>query len=426
MQTKAYNKSTGSLLSKTLAVTFLILLSASAMAQEQCKSVFSSGRAAGMPTPESVQQASRKLPAYGALKASFKWNPDYKVLVPEQSQVRNQCSLGTCHLYSWVSLLEQEFKAASAKEIKISADYLSARHWIQKSLENLSQAGGPIKIQLGANVIHSRSLIEQYGIIPDQVWAGHAQFNQAPLSDRMTEYVQNIIARAHSKISKSVNQEVHAAILSQAKEQILTAFEKQIGAFPETFEYEGQIYTPQSFQKQFFPELAKPVWLMSATPSQKSPTTLNQVTKTFGVISTNIDQLEATARQLIDQGLNVYLTYDHNSNYVDNRTGIMSIAAFEMPPGGGPLSRSDRQEFGFGPSGHAVQIVGYDFDPKTNKVLKWKIKNSWGKQPGDDGYYHMFADYFRTFAVNISFFETSAIQLPKIEKTVPMQGNLFF
>ena len=47
--------------------------------------------------------------------------------------------------------------------------------------------------------------------------------------------------------------------------------------------------------------------------------------------------------------------------------------------------------------GHVVVVTGYDLDQKTGKISKFKIKNSWGMKAGDNGYYHMYRDYFRVF-----------------------------
>jgi bleomycin hydrolase len=91
----------------------------------------------------------------------------------------------------------------------------------------------------------------------------------------------------------------------------------------------------------------------------------------------------------------------------------MSIDAFHVPDGAKPLPISVRRHYNLNGRGHAVQIVGYELDPSTGKVLKWKIKNSWGVDSGDNGYYHMYRDYFRTFVTGIAYFsdadEPSAI-----------------
>jgi bleomycin hydrolase len=51
---------------------------------------------------------------------------------------------------------------------------------------------------------------------------------------------------------------------------------------------------------------------------------------------------------------------------------------------------------------HAVEIVGADLTPE-GRVIKFKIKNSWGDERGDKGFFHMYQDYFRHFAQEVYF-----------------------
>jgi bleomycin hydrolase len=91
--------------------------------------------------------------------------------------------------------------------------------------------------------------------------------------------------------------------------------------------------------------------------------------------------------------------------------GIMSISAFHVPENAHPLSRAERKEMGINAGLHAVQIVGYDWDPQSGKIVKWKIKNSWGEKSGDAGFYHMYADYFHEYATTISFLKGPEVPL---------------
>ena len=142
-------------------------------------------------------------------------------------------------------------------------------------------------------------------------------------------------------------------------------------------------------------------------------------------ITTNIETLAQTAKALIDQGLSVYLGYSHNDVYVNYSSGIMTIAGFNAAPGAAPPSRADRNQLAISANGHVVQIVGYDLGPSGN-IIKWKIKNSWGQDAGTNGYFHMYHDYFNTFALDIYFFQDARIPLPAtVPLPLPEQRDLF-
>jgi bleomycin hydrolase len=82
----------------------------------------------------------------------------------------------------------------------------------------------------------------------------------------------------------------------------------------------------------------------------------------------------------------------------------MTIGGLSLPKGGGPLPRKLRSKHVVFDGFHAVQIVGYDLDRRTGKIVKFKIKNSWGDKAGSGGYYHMYLDYFRAFAFSLVAF----------------------
>lgn len=392
----------------SFTVSAVFSLSGAAHAAATCRSLFGDSR-------------------YGQLREDFVLNTKYKVEVSEQSEIKNQCNLGTCHLYSWMSQLDQDRLSKAKSPIKISHHYLSISHWIRESIEKLDETEDKrdVAVGLGATVLGSRASIFQSGIIPDEAWTGARDFHTGALSGRLGEYVQNILAKAKWEIDKQESKEKRDQIREKAKKQIIDMFENVVGKIPKSFMYEGKLYTPQSFQRTFFPELLQPMTIVAVSADRKAETTLQYESRFFNMISTDLDTLEKTARDLLDQGRNVYLAYDHNSDFVDVKTGTMSIAAFNLPPGGGPLTREQRAYFKVAPGGHAVQIVGYDVDPKTNKVTQWKIKNSWGEKMGDAGYFHMYRDFFRAFAMSISYFSDAGVT-PEIQKVAPKQLELGF
>ena len=131
-------------MSKILTLGMLFLSFHPAFAQERCESIFS------------LHVKTFEFPTYGVFKKGYKPNFEYKVLIPDQSAVKDQCGLGTCHLYSWTSLLEHDYKVRTHEDLKISAEYLSAMHWIQKSLELLESKNDKVGLSLGAQVWTSR------------------------------------------------------------------------------------------------------------------------------------------------------------------------------------------------------------------------------------------------------------------------------
>jgi len=319
--------------------------------------------------------------------------------------------------------------------IKLSTHYLSAKQWLARSLELLdyrdrtAQERAGInsvkpKLNLGANVFVSRRSIVNFGLIPEEAWTASRDFQEGMLSNRVSEYVVNIAARTRWEIEREPDANKRRQIVAAARGQVRSMFNNVIGEIPESFEFNGKKYTPDTFAKTFFPELQKPIVQMNVSRIENSKTLVDDQSG-YATIKTDIDVVENTARELIDNGLNVYLSYYHNGNYVDPSSGVMSIDAFHSPGHGSPVTREQRDYFGLENSGHAVQIVGYDEDPITHKIIKWKMKNSWGTKSGALGYFHMYDDYFRAFVTGISYFKDAGVAMPKATgPSAPVQLQL--
>lgn len=340
-----------------------------------------------------------------------------------QSSVKDQCGLGTCHLHSWVSQLETDYRARTGRGIKLSTHYLSVVHWFESTIRTLTSDTAGVETSLGMDPVASQWVMLRRGLMPDVAWQGSRIFQERPLANRMTEYLRNIVAR--TKAQNRAHPQKRQENIERAIHEIDQVFDDFVGGFSPEFTYNNRRYTPDSFREAFFPDLGKPVVYMWANSGRREKTSV-QNHGYYTHVNTGIDVLERTAKTLIDQGQSVYVGYENNTNFITTRDGIMSIAAFNMPRNGRPLSRTQRASFDIHDGGHAVQIVGYDQDPTTGRIIKWKVKNSWGRLAGDQGYYHMYNDFFRAFVSSLTFYRNDRIPLPANEVPPSEQLELNF
>lgn len=338
---------------------------------------------------------------WGALRPDFKHTTRYTVEVTQQSKIKNQCNLGTCHLHSWLSYLERSYEVSTGKTLTLSNEYVAAQHWLTKSLEALHFFDKKLDISLGAGPLFSRESLLEYGLIPEGVWKPRPDFMKNPHAQQISKYLENTILRAQWELQHAKDPHHKKTIRDHAHAQVHQIFEQMVGKIPDQFEWQGQTWTPQSFAKHYFSSFEGPMIQMTIAADRKAPFKLES-TPRGDKLTANLDAVEATAKELLDGGHSVYLSYDHHHSYVDKETGIMSLRAFKTPTFARPTSRKMREEFDANGGGHAVQIVGYEIDPRTQRVVKWKIRNSWGTDKGDAGYFHMYDDYFRAFAKSIT------------------------
>lgn len=363
-------------------------------------------------------------PDFGTLRADFEHSRNYSKELTQFGDIKDQSALGTCHLYSWSASLEQSYLQRTGKKIKISGRHLTLMHWIDSAFRTLKSEDPKAEIQLGANPIFSRFQVLRFGAMPDAAFKPARDFDKPPLSGRLETYVQNIVDRAKFDLKSTGDSGKRIAILQRAQADILQIFNDVVGNIPTTFSYDGKSYDPRSFAKEMFPELTKPIVFMAIKGDRDAEDVRTDINPNFMLFETSIDRLENTVKELIDKGQAVYLGYQHEASFVDKETGTMTLAGFHFPTNARPLSRRQREWSERNGGGHAVQIVGYDLDPKTGKIIKFKIKNSWGEKAGDNGYYHMYVDYFRAYARGITFYK-GAVKLPAAFKT-PVQQDLPF
>jgi len=375
----------------------------------------------------------KPMDAYGKLKNSKldilkddhgKIQFTYSNELLNQSPIKNQDNVGTCHLHAWASQLEFEAFLLHHKQITISTKYLNVMHWYNTSISALLDAAKNENwdVQLGTDIITSQQYILLYGLMPESAWTAHTDFQVGVMAKRLDTYVRNIIARTKAKMDQTNNAETKTKLFNKAQSDISKVFHGMIGDFAADFIYDGQHYTTKSFMQKYFPFASNRQVYMSV---KDEPLDKNSVFETQNalVVKTNLDTIENTIKQVIDSGHNVILSYDHNINFVDNATGIMSLSFFKYPKSANPLNRHLRKKFNIATNDHGVVIVGYDLDRNTGKISRYKIKNSWGTEIGDHGYFHMYRDFLRTYVQAINFSYDAKITLP-INETKPEPSQL--
>lgn len=341
---------------------------------------------------------------YGELRPDFvaRHTVNYTFETDSQSPVKNQGAIGVCHIYSLLSQFEQRYQKRTRQPIVLSSSHL-LYHWWLNQIRTTFKAGKPVKeVGMGGFFEQDWALVNEYGVMPDAAFPQNPRVHMSVNYGRMDEYIRNIIDKA-ILTSRGLNAAAKADLEKRTTDQVRGLIRGFMGEPPATFMFAGQLLTPKTFAAKYFPEVSSTYWEYAIANKRKGAwTNLPRANGRFVAIPLN--DVERVARRSLDAGFNVYLTYEHNGDFVDNKTGVMTIGGFNLPLGGGPLPRKARAKHALFDGGHAVQIVGYDVDPRTGAVVKWKIKNSWGEQAGTGGYYHMYSDYLRAFAFSVILF----------------------
>jgi aminopeptidase C len=149
--------------------------------------------------------------------------------------------------------------------------------------------------------------------------------------------------------------------------------------------------------------------LLPSPPSGTSRDPTNWGTVPDGVLMANgnVPLLEQVIVSELDKGKPVWIAINWKGQFVDKKTGVMSLAAFHTPFEDFKFDRNYEDTYRER-AGHAVVITGYDMGP-DGKVTKFKVHNSWGAKPGesgDSGVFHMYRDYFENFISHVDIIMT--------------------
>jgi bleomycin hydrolase len=340
--------------------------------------------------------------------------PTYSDEVPDPIPIKDQCRYGSCWIYGSVARLERRLQACTGRYVPLSEPYLilqSLRERVQSALDHpgfIIKAGGKAPI--------ADALVRDHGLVPQSVWHPRHPFEQLPLAQRLLYFLNARVAQYQLARLKVKDQPAAVARLRAAAQTDLHDYLATfIGDPPARFAFGGREHTPQSFAREYLG--ASPMKLVGwAPPSEDltelrhelkdAPTPAEEAAADFDADKlvpltlrrVSWPRLERAVIAAIRAGRTVRLSYEHAREFRDETHGIYSLRAFPAPAGFAVPSRAYRKLTGMESPRHLVEIVGVDVSPATGRVNRYKLRNSWGEDSGDKGYWHMYSDYFQAFA----------------------------
>lgn len=345
----------------------------------------------------------------GQLRPDFQHSKNYDVEVSSPFKIKNQCSTPFCHLYTWTSGLE------SQSEIEISDEYVAAAYLYNSAEKALHEGKSSFTANLGAHAISSLMAIRKSGLIPKGAWQAKTDFNKTPHITRLLEALQNIVARTSALRAQLESEQDQAEITQKASVQMLSLFDAFVGELPSQVEFEGKSFTPLEFAQTHFPHLFLPIVKLNVAYGELEGRSIGKANDDGVEIKLPRSEMKKTLIKVLDSGNPIFLAYQQKYQYTDVSTGIMSISGFDYPEFALPVEFATRDKQFLWTDMHAVLLTGYELDPLTGQVRKWKIQNSWGEKHGDGGIFHMYDDFFDQFVSSASFLDKGLVALPHFD-----------
>lgn len=161
-----------------------------------------------------------------------------EVLTVPTTSVKDQNKSGTCWCFAGTSFFENEIRHAGGDSLDLS-EMFTVRHCYADKADRYVRMNGATNFAAGGSVTDVPYVWKHYGAVPEEVYSGlnygedkhvHGEMDAA-----LKAYVQAVASNPNKRLSTAWR---------QGLEGILDAY---LGPVPETFQYKGRTYTPQSF-----------------------------------------------------------------------------------------------------------------------------------------------------------------------------------
>lgn len=381
--------------------------------------------------------------------AAAKLRMDFSVLV-KTNNITNQKQSGRCWMFAALNTLRyQVMKKYNLKTFELSQAYLffwdkleKSNYFLESILDTLDEpANGRLVSYLLTAPVNDGgqwdmlcNLIEKYGVVPKTAYPeSKASSGSREMDMTLTEKLREdaCILRKLHKEGKDLDE------LRARKTRMLGEIYRLLciclGEPPKTFTFEyrdkdnnfhrEEGLTPKSFfEKYVGVDLSDYVSLINA-PTEDKPYGRSYTVQYLGNVKEGsavrylnlpIEELKKAAIAQMKDGQPVWFGCDVGK-HSERDSGIMDLdirGLEDLLDTRFTMTKAERLDYGQSLMTHAMVFQGVNLD-ENGKPNRWRVENSWGKEPGKDGYYLMtdrwFDEYMYQVVVNKKYLTAEQI-----------------
>ncbi len=341
------------------------------------------------------------------------------------TSVKDQYRSGTCWSFSGLSFLEAEMLKAGKQDIDLSEMFVVRNCYSDKATKYV-RLHGSLNFGAGGSFEDVLYTWRNYGLVPESAYTGLQYGEEKHVHGEMDAvlkaYVDAVIKDDNKKLSTAWH---------KGFDGILDAY---LGAYPETFNYEGKEYTPQSFSKEYMgidPE--DYIILTSFTHHPYYSKFIFEVPDNWvwgQVYNVTLDDLKEVMKTSLKEGHTFGWASDVSEKGFSFKNGVAIVPESDIEE----LSDSEREKwekmskaervkqmYSFdGPvkekvitpemrqeqfdnylttDDHGMHITGMVKDQEGN--IYYKVKNSWNTNNKYDGYFYASESFVLLKSMNI-------------------------
>ena len=368
----------------------------------------------------------------------------------KQGKVTNQKKSGRCWMFAALNCLRfQVMHKLNLENFELSQSYTlfydkleKSNYFLESILDTLDEpANGRLVSYLLMAPVNDGgqwdmlcNLIEKYGVVPKTAYPeSKASSGSREMDMTLTEKLREdaCILRKLHKEGKGLDE------LRARKTRMLGEIYRLLciclGEPPKTFTFEyrdkdnnfhrEEGLTPKSFfEKYVGVDLSDYVSLINA-PTEDKPYGRSYTVQYLGNVKEGsavrylnlpIEELKKAAIAQMKDGQPVWFGCDVGK-HSERDSGIMDLdirGLEDLLDTRFTMTKAERLDYGQSLMTHAMVFQGVNLD-ENGKPNRWRVENSWGKEPGKDGYYLMtdrwFDEYMYQVVVNKKYLTAEQI-----------------
>ncbi|MFW5656968.1 MAG: aminopeptidase C [Bacteroidota bacterium] len=349
----------------------------------------------------------------------FKTESEVKV-----TPVKNQFRSGTCWSFCTVSFLESEILRLGGPEYDLS-EMWSVRHSYEDKAARYVRMHGKMNFGGGGATNDVTDVFRKYGYVPEQAYGGltigEDKHVHGEMDHVLKEYIDGVVENKNRKLTP---------VWDKGLDGILDAY---LGVKPESFEFEGETYTPESFAASLPININDYVLISSFTHHPFYEQFIMEVPDNWSwgmMYNLPLDEMMEVMVHSLEEGYSISWASDVSEKGFSWTNGIAIVPDAEKPDLSGTererwekltdsekaselysfdepvaeksISQEMRQEAFDNYSttdDHGMHITGLAVDQEGTRFFK--VKNSWGTSNPFDGYLYASDAFVRYKTISI-------------------------